>query len=217
MPIYRNHRLIHIHIPKTGGTAIEEYFHEIGDMTWGPESWIGRERRNGRWYEFQHLSLPELQYLSNSEFESFDSFAVVRDPYSRLLSDYFWRQPHLQLPVPEFPTLEAFLDAIPKDINSNWTEHIQNADQNRANFLIHVRPQYQYILDFHGNTIVDDILRFENLDTEIERIFNRYELRNNKIVRPQTRNLKEYYDRSTLNIVNELYEKDFQEFSYEML
>jgi len=221
VPIYHKHRLIHIHIPKTGGTAIEQFFHEIGDMTWGLESWVGQERRNGRWYEYQHLSLPELQSLSKSEYETYDSFAVVRNPYSRLLSDYIWRQAISQVypesPTPAFASFDAFIRAIPKDINSNWTRHIHNADQKEANFLIHIRPQYKYIIDAAENLLVDDIFRFENLDQEIDKLFNRYCLKNTKFIKPHNRNLNEFFNRTTISIVNEIYEKDFQQFSYEML
>jgi len=92
MPVYHKHKLIHIHIPKTAGTAIEGFFHRIGDMQWGRESWVGQEKKNGRWYEYQHLSMQELRSLAGSPFPDHASFAVVRDPYTRLVSDYAWRE-----------------------------------------------------------------------------------------------------------------------------
>lgn len=51
---------VFIHISKNAGTAIQRLFHRIGDMVWGPESWLGRERIDGRWYDYQHLSLQDL-------------------------------------------------------------------------------------------------------------------------------------------------------------
>ena len=57
MPIYPKHRLVHIHIPKTGGTAIQKYFHDSGDRQWTPEGGLGQAYRDGRWYEHGHLSM----------------------------------------------------------------------------------------------------------------------------------------------------------------
>ena len=112
MPVYNEHGLIHVHIPKTGGTAIEEYFESIGAFKWTSEFWVGQERRNGRWYEYQHLSMRELRSLTGSTFETFDSFAVVRSPYARLVADYIWRRRRQRGPhgaVRVFDSFDAFL------------------------------------------------------------------------------------------------------------
>ena len=84
MPVYRNHRVAHIHIPKTAGTAIERQFAELGDMQWDSSSWFGRIRRPDRWYEDQHLTLCELRQLSLGNVRGLHVFAVVRNPYQRL-------------------------------------------------------------------------------------------------------------------------------------
>ena len=92
MPVYRTNELLHLHVPKTGGTAIERYFDSVDDMVWGLPSWFGQQQRDGRWYEFQHLTLTELRGFVGDEFAGFESFAVVRDPYARLVSEFLWRQ-----------------------------------------------------------------------------------------------------------------------------
>ncbi len=221
MPVYNKHKLIHIHIPKTGGTAIEELFHELGDMVWGPESWVGQEHRNGRWYEYQHLSIAELRELSNSEYENHHAFAVVRNPYGRLVSDYNWRlwisRAHPKAPVLAFDSFEAFIRAIPEDINANWSRHMSDADQSTANFLIHVRPQHQYVVDTDGRDVVRSIVRYENIEIGIKEIFDRFRIINTKIRNPVRRNFVALYDRRMLDTVNELYEKDFEIFGYELL
>ena len=220
MPVYHKHKLIHIHIPKTAGTAIEEYFYGIGDMKWSPESWVGQEKKNGRWYEYQHLSVQELQSLTNSTFEGYTSFAVARNPYSRMVSDYVWRQ-SIQKRYPDSPTqffdsFDTFLRAIPKDINTHWDDHIRGTDKKWANFLIHIRPQYQYILGPGGNRLVDEILKFEHLDTGMARLLNRYGLHTNPIRLPPTGDFKEHYTHARLELINEIYAQDFEHYCYEM-
>ncbi len=218
MPVYHNHKLIHIHIPKTAGTAIESFFHRIGDMEWGLNSWLGQEKVNGRWYEFQHLSMMELRSLAESEFPGFRSFAVVRDPYTRLISDFIWRQ-WIKSSYPNSPTLffnsfDDFLQAIPKDINTHWSDHVHGVDQARVNFLIHVRPQYQFILDQKGNCLVDDVLSYENLCQDLPLVLEPCGLHAENIRSPQIREPDEYFSREQIKLVNEIYARDFDYFPY---
>jgi hypothetical protein len=218
MPVFRQTKLVFIHIPKTGGTAIERYFHQMGDMQWGVESWLGREQHQGRWFEYQHLSLIELQYLAGQSISGFRSFSIVRNPYERLLSDYLWRQ-NIKRVRPDaalncFDSFASFLDAIPGNINTSWEKHIASATMEEANFLIHVRPQYHYITDGNGAILVDDILTYEQLDENIGPLLKEFGLAIDSIRKPQPRDLEEYYDRDSLDLVNHIYRKDFECFSY---
>lgn len=221
MPVYNKNRLVHIHIPKTGGTAIENQFHKLGDLTAGRTGWIGQEYWSDRWYEYQHLSLTELHALSNAQYMAYDSFAVVRDPYQRLLSDYLWRnaisKAYPDAPNSSFSSFDSFIRSIPKDINTNWPGHIHHADQEEANFLIHIRPQYQYVTKYDELAALDHILKFENLKTDITKIFTGRDIDNSEIRNGVNKNISEYYQREHLDIVNEIYERDFLIFSYEMV
>ena len=218
MPIYHLHRIAHIHIPKTGGTAIESHFHEIGDMEWGRASWLGREQRNGRWYELQHLTWLELRELSGLPLDSYKSIAVVRDPYSRMLSDFLWRRRIVKLrpqsTIRSFESFRDFLLAIPPDLDTRWSEYADGADREETNFLIHVRPQHHYVFDQLGNRQVDNVIRFENLDRELDRVLDGCGLNTSRIRRPPQRNLRAFYDRKLLDRVYDLYLKDFDHFGY---
>jgi len=221
MPVYPAHKLIHIHIPKTGGTAIETYFHQIGDLQWNPEFWVGQQRKNDRWYEYQHLSMQELRSLASSTLDAYDSFTVVRNPYARMISDYVWRQ-HIRARYPEsatqfFDSFDAFLGAVPTDMDGCWSDHIRNVDQRWANFLIHVRPQHQYIFDTEGNCLVEHMLRFEHLARDMNRLLRRYGSSTTALQTPRERDIAAYYDRRLLDLVNLIYAKDFECFCYEKL
>lgn len=221
MPVYHAHELIHIHVPKTGGTAIARCFERLGAFEWTREFWVGSERRDGRWYEYQHLSMGELEALSSAKLAGYASFAVVRNPYARLLSDHLWREAmaeqHAGVPIRCFDSFGAFLRAIPADLDSRWLEHVEGRDQPWANFLIHVRPQYQYVYDLRGRRRVDEILRFEQLDRDLGRLLARHRLNGSGIAAPRSRDLLAHYDRELLDLVNEAYVHDFECFGYEML
>lgn len=220
MPVFYAYRLVHIHIPKTAGTAIETYFHDIGHLKWGYLSWTGSGYGHGRWYEYQHLSMYELRTLSNAAFDGYRSFAVVRDPYSRVISEFLWRcwirSQYPNASIEFFDSFKTFLESIPKDIDSQWLNHMQGADRKWANFLIHVRPQYHYVDDGEGKSLVDDILNFESLDQDMARLLNPYGLNADRFRAPEIRDLKHYYTSALLDVVNEIYAKDFDRFRYEV-
>ncbi|MCP5025245.1 MAG: sulfotransferase family protein [Actinomycetia bacterium] len=218
MPVYRKHQLLHIHIPKTGGTSIEEYFHSVDDMVWGLPSWVGQEERQGRWFEFQHLSLPELREFTGNEFDQYESFAVVRDPYARLVSEFRWRQAistdHPHSTTRGFESIAAFLSAIPRDIDTHWEDHIGSADQSEANFLIHVRPQHHYIFDAGGTLLVDHVLRFERLRQELTPLLQSRGLSADTFNSTPSWALEEYFDQGQLDLVSEIYARDLARLPY---
>lgn len=221
MPVYHRSKLIHIHIPKTAGTAIESFFHSIGDMVWGLDSWLGQEHIDDRWYEFQHLSMAELLTFTQGEFNHFHSFAVVRNPYSRLVSEYLWRQrieyrdTHARMLF--FASFKEFVHKIPPDMDKNGQLYLVNADQAKTNFLIHVRPQHQYVYSHDGEQLVDNLLRYEQLETEFGEFVGRYGLKNDMIRVPRDQSFEAYFDREMLDHVNTTYVNDFKLGSYAML
>lgn len=214
MPVYEQHQLVHIHIPKTAGTAIEAFFHRLGDMEWGPASWVGQQRRDGRWFELQHLTYRELVAQTGFQYASFRSFAVVRNPYHRFLSDYFWSAAP---PRNRFDSVAAFLGQIPTDMDGRWDQLVRGVDRDTANFLIHVRPQTQYVHDTRGHLLVDELLRFENLGQDLARILQAYGLSTDFVRPPQQRCLSNHLGRDQIQLINEIYALDFERFAYEKI
>ena len=219
MPVYHRSRLIHIHIPKTGGTAIERFFHSIDDMVWGKESWLGQEYLHHRWYEFQHLSMSELLSFT-TEFRAFHSFAVIRNPYSRLVSEFHWRHSILQqrdAPLRSFDSIEDLVWAIPSQIDTQWRDCLTGADQRQSNFLIHVRPQHHYVCLPNGKQVVTELLRFEQLKQDFNALLSRYGMHTDAIRPFREQNFVDYFDRDTLDRVNAIYASDFTLGGYNML
>ena len=221
MPVYRAHRVAHIHIPKTAGTAIEQQFAELGDMHWDESSWYGRIRRPDRWYEDHHLTLCELRQLSLGDVRWMDTFAVVRNPYTRLISEYRWRHRLVfERRVPELIAFESFaamVAAVPRDLAHNWSRYIAVADRDHANILIHLRPQWQYVCDAGGRPDPGvEIVRFERLADDLEALYRRWDVASRPFAEPQPPlDLAEYYTDESLAVVNAIYERDFKWFGYE--
>lgn len=74
--ISHEHKFIFVHIPRTGGTSIEQQF--------------GHNLKNGR----KHWNLQNCKnYLDYQTFNNYFKFSFVRNPWSRMVSLYHKKQP----------------------------------------------------------------------------------------------------------------------------
>jgi len=90
MPICRDRKIAFIHIPKTGGTSIEELL----DLK-GKENFYSHDSHaycfDNVYYAPQHLT-PTLLDKLVEEFSSYTTFCFTRHPYQKLISEYSWIQ-----------------------------------------------------------------------------------------------------------------------------
>ncbi|MBA3705725.1 MAG: sulfotransferase family 2 domain-containing protein, partial [Bacteroidetes bacterium] len=100
MPINHKYEIIFIHIPKTGGTSIESFFEmtqpdnfcfyrwdkdQIGFL----EEHKGLSNSEKMNYEPQHYPLEVLKDLVKG-YNNYFKFSFTRNPYTKLLSEYYW-------------------------------------------------------------------------------------------------------------------------------
>ena len=69
----------------------------------------------------------------------------------------------------------------------------------------------------HTPVGVDQVIRFESIDTEMTEFLKRYGIENTKIIKPRSPDFGEFYTREMIDIANEIYRRDFEVFSYEMI
>ena len=217
VPIYQKHQLLHIHIPKTGGTAIGRHFDDHGDAVWNVSGGYGVKLEHGRWFEYQHASLKEIHWLTNYKFAHYKSFAVVRHPIDRLISEFKWRKSiksnNKDSFVISFDRFDDFLAAIPTDIDSQWNELVTQAESHgQANFLIHARPQYQHITNDWSCSEIDLLLRFENLRRDFEAMIDWHHETPTKIATPKAADRSEFISAKSARLIEKLYETDFELF-----
>ena len=138
MPLYQLKRdtidktFLFIHIPKTGGTAIEKYFKAVGlSSFYDPASY--RVIR-------PFLKIPPAHYdyeICERLFrlEAIYSFAIVRNPLHRMISEYRWAVSNSTLP-----------DSIKKYTFSEFVDFALGKYQQDENFLAgHLKPQRMFV------------------------------------------------------------------------
>lgn len=141
MPLSPKYKLVFIHIPKTGGTSIEEFFRENGGCLY----WERKKQYNG--HSIQHCTYQELKELGLVP-EGYRIFTVIRHPYERFLSDYNY-----------YRTLDRFDGDILSFAKKFFGEPEGFDNHNKSIF---------HFLEVNGKIPSEiDIIRIENLDKDL--------------------------------------------------
>ena len=179
---------------------------------------IIRERGNPS-LELDHLSLLYIKSRINPDlYLSYFKFCFVRNPYDRLVSEYFWKikDNDLRLGIDcRKVTFKAFVyylrERFPVILSLPHYE------------VSHFLPQYLFVCDESKKLIVDMVFKYENgLDNEFilllemmgKEVPPNFNLPNNNTTRSKRKKYTEYYDKETQDIVYSLYEDDFKLFDY---
>ena len=199
--INREHKIIFVHIPKTGGTSVEKLF---------DDSFYGWDEKRSLWK--QHCSIYQMQSVYGIDIRSYYKFAIVRNPWDRAVSDYkWWTRP--SSPFFNFlknTTLEDYL------LIHNGYEKINhlNDSTGRAD---HFYTQYSFV-EIDGRNCIDRIIRFENLQQDFNLVCDEVGERRQQLPHTNKTNRKhysEYYNQKTIDIVSQKYHKDIEYFDYQ--
>lgn len=137
MPVFRKgeRKFLFIHIPKTGGSSIEQAFIDGGygmlyrDGRMGKKSW-----NHIRQCTPQHMHRDMLESLFR--IDRFDGvFTIVREPLARLKSEYIWRHRHTDLSVDGA--------SVEKWAGSTFARYKKDP----FIFDNHIRPQVDFLLE----------------------------------------------------------------------
>ena len=92
MPINNRLKIVFVHIPKTGGSSIEESLDMYGFQNSGENSIFDPTILFG--HELQLMTADEIfAYLEANRFDPYKYLwiSVVRNPFDRFVSEYLWR------------------------------------------------------------------------------------------------------------------------------
>ncbi len=215
MPVSHELKLVFVHIPKTGGTSIEQALELFG--SWRIED---RERLFGQVQSADLLALGlgtrYLQHLTSDEIglveprttaRAYQWFSVVRNPWDRFVSTYLRPDPDLveqaradgvELTGLEFP---------------EFVERTQSLQQ------VHLRPQHEFLPAQRGSAPML-LGRFESLDTDFQRACQRLGITRalphaNRAPVRSRRPYRDFYTADTAGRIAARYARDIAQFGYQ--
>lgn len=226
--ICRPYQCIFVHIPKAAGRSVEMYF--INRLGLDRENQADRQElllvRNDDpakgTEKLSHLSAREYVqcgHISQLEFDRYYKFSFVRNPWSRLVSEYRYRN---------YLRHKSF-----KDFVMNKLPPPGRDDKYR-----HVMPQTDMLYDTDGRLLMDFVGKFESLQSDFDRVCQHWGFEDTRLphvnssdkksreLRRKTRNflyrnkesdLRKYvdfYDDETREYVADLYQQDIENFDY---
>lgn len=154
--VSHKYKAIFIHVPKTGGSSIEQIIWPVERGRAESDLWMGFKDRFRNKYQtggLQHLLATQVrQELGQTIFDSYFKFCIVRDPWSKAVSQFNYMKTR--------PDLMGFIGMLEGDCFKRYLSLIQKRE--------HVQwlPQYRFVFDDNGENLVDYIGRFESLECE---------------------------------------------------
>jgi hypothetical protein len=182
-----------IHITKTAGTSIEDSAHKNG-IYWG--------RFHKEYADMWHRPFIEID---NKVKQKYDWFTIVRNPYERIISEFYCKW------VAPYKNQNTFSQAEFNDITQ---KNILKSKTNPIALGFHYVPQYQYIDNRHKI----HVLKFEELPNNFHKLMLKYNLNIKLNVRENVGENKifniKHLNKKTLELINMFYGLDFILFNY---
>ena len=203
MPVSKPLGTIFIHIPKNAGESVERtlgmYAGDPAETFWGVI-----ENR----YALQHLTALELRdRLLPNMWDTYFKFAIVRNPWSRAVSEYKW-----YLRFGPVITFFEWVESLEQRLKINHAINIYEVGHNIE--------QYKFLYDAEGKILVDKILRFEYLQSEFSDLCAvrgwTFELQYAQTTAtPDQIEFQRYYDEASVLKIYKIYEKDINLLGYD--
>ena len=207
MPYYPKINVLFIHIPKTGGTTLENFLKTKSNQTlynYKPGNTLLPNDALCK-VSLQHQTYSTLKEYSNIVNIPFHDnnlkvITIVRNPYNRIISDLFWFK----------------LIKLNDDPNVVYNAIINYVDKNC--YDNHNLPQYKFVTNEEGD-VYDNItiFRTESLTTDIKSYgFSDFRIKRQLVGSEKEEKYKSYLNDKSIAFINKYYSKDFDLFSYDI-
>jgi hypothetical protein len=213
MPYFNNKNvnILFIHIPKTGGTSIAKYLSQKYSIQLCEKSFSGFNLCKNINVPSDHFLLNTILTLYKDKivFKNLKILSVVRNPYSKIISEIFFRKKISEQNISDDDTQKIIETIITTDINI----YLENKHHAENHFI----PQYKFLCDKNEKIYNNiDILKFENLNNDIKKLgFEDFNVDINKTEKKF--DYKYYLNKNSINLINKIYKKDFELFGYKMI
>lgn len=203
--ISRKRKFVFIHIYKNAGSSITKALIPFAANKW--QYRIGRVLRKIVITQFDpqpfhpHITAPELiKLMTKSTFESFFSFAIVRNPWDWQVSLYSY-----MLHTPGHPQHKLIKGFGGFDEYINWRCREE------------VKLQRDMIYSKDGELLVNFVGRFETLDTDFKIICSRIGVSASlpRLNVSKTKPYQQYYSEETKELIRRTFDADISLFGYD--
>lgn len=203
MPLFKESNVLYIHIPKTGGTSIEDYFYQKKNNVRDINSLYSNRQFLFNGHSLQHSTYKEVfekQKYFGIDFSKVTILTTVRNPYHRIISDLF------------------FFRIINKDTKPDKVyQIIQDFVKQNDKYDNHPRPQFEYLID-NKNLINREkikIIKCENLNQGMINLgYTDFNLKRNTSANKDLDYMK-FLNSNSIKFINTYYSKDFEYFGYQ--
>ncbi|GBG28036.1 Hypothetical Protein FCC1311_042592 [Hondaea fermentalgiana] len=185
------------------------------------EKWLTGVSRRGYVVHFTLNKVIKYGFLRKSDLDNIESFSVVRNPYSRMVSIYMYNR---------FGPLESFEHFV-ESWYKKWKAYKKTGDTEEWNVYCHVLPMYEFTHE-KQRQLIDCVVKQENLrgivNGTLNECFHKDEsapippivlqaLRDmpHSNRRKRAKPWQDYYNRRTARLVYEMYKEDFTIFKYD--
>ncbi|MBL7197374.1 MAG: sulfotransferase family 2 domain-containing protein [Candidatus Omnitrophica bacterium] len=194
--LHKKHKVIFIHIPKTGGTSIRESIKKLKEQIAIPSIIVCPSSMQYKKY---------INILQNNTYAF--KFTFVRNPWDRAVSSYM----HLRYSKELNPEDSSFK----KFIKTYYQGRYDNPGT-KKDIKWHMIPQH-FLIYNKGGPLVDFIGHFEKLQIDFDilcDIINVPRQRLPHLLKTTHNHYSEYYDTETRELVKKIYKKDIELFKY---
>jgi hypothetical protein len=200
MPVSHENKFVFVHIPKAGGSSIEKAFGIYGIDNKGLNDKVDRNIMFGK--DSQHYPYGKILTESDRDLSSYFSFAFVRNPWSKIVSEFFWRR---------------CWDKRIKDLSlKQFARRVCEFDLRNPRVCYHFLEQFTFIYN-EDRLMVDFVGKFENLQQDLDLACELAGITKRQLPHTNKSNhehYSQYYDDETRSIVAEKYAKDIEYFNY---
>lgn len=206
MIISHAHRFIFFAVPKTATHSVRQVLRmHLGEDDWEQQMLFDKQTLpipELAALGHGHLSVADVQpFLAEHQWQSYTKFAFVRNPFDRFISVCAF----LNRDNPGFKR-----QAIP------WMKAALARPRFRNRLL--VRPQYLQLTDSDGKLVMDEVGRYEDLQSSLDAIMQRLGLASATLPvmnRSSHAHFQQSYDEELKDLVQAFYAKDLELFNYD--
>lgn len=145
-------KIVFVHVPKAAGQSVEDFLlHKLGESRKTRAKFLLRYNENPALGppRLAHLTASQyvgLGHLTQTQYEEYFTFSVIRNPWSRVVSFYKF------LGYTLFCSFDTFVK-----------KYLHKEFKRQYWFL---RPQIEYLVNEQGSMIVDRVLQMEQLEKQ---------------------------------------------------